>query len=152
MAQGKVKLDESIGAVEVCRVDQFLPHPLVQEEAVSGSQVGGVQENQLLLQCVEFTAPRTSLDVLAWLLKRTGSFLAGNIFIPAKPTGHTWPFSLEDGTGGSPGLLQVQLLRRITEELAPESAGTEPLLKDRSSWHGDSMGIRPWSRGQMTQE
>lgn len=48
----------------------------------------------------------TTLNALAWLFKRVGSFLASDIFIrgsPVKPRGHILPFILEDGAAGAWG-------------------------------------------------
>lgn len=137
MTQMKAKLDESICDVEVCRERSAPPSvpPLVQEVAVSGAQEGDVQEKNQHLQSVELTAP----DVLAWLLERIGSFMTGNIFIPEANRSHL-TFQLE----GSLGLLCSSW--GVTEKLAPESSGTEPLLKGRNSQPGESVGIRPRSR------
>lgn len=70
-------------------VDQFLllPHPLVQEVGHRREVTSKTNISSCRLQSVGFTAPNTSLDTLAWLLKRIASFRTGNIFIPAKPTG-----------------------------------------------------------------
>lgn len=69
----------------------------------------GVKENKCLLAQAAVSLlssqlqEKTTLNALAWLFKRVGSFLASDLFIhgsPVKPRGHVLPFILEDGAAG----------------------------------------------------
>lgn len=102
MTQMKAKLDESICDVEVCRERSAPPSvpPLVQEEAVSGAQEGGVQEKKTTSAVCGAHSTKNITRCPCLAFREIGSFMTGNIFIPEANRSHL-TFQLE----GSLGLL-----------------------------------------------